>query len=130
MNPPVTRCPLTLPSPPVGEEGGRRPGEGFRGSMREVLQRGNHSPSNGKRFLRNQDSRAELLKRGLVLGASQRRFSAAFNAPNRSLGFRLMESHLSLSRMHWDHEPHRAPASWSAVGEGRGHTPLWLEPAP
>src|SRR5687767_4896188 len=55
MNPPVARCPLTLPSPPVGERvadlsrrnrteaEGR--GRGFRGPMREILFRGILSPS-------------------------------------------------------------------------------------
>src|SRR5688572_25466755 len=44
MIPPVARCPLTLPSPPVGERVAEGRVRGFRGPMREVWFRGILSP--------------------------------------------------------------------------------------
>jgi hypothetical protein len=48
MNLPVARCPLTLPSPPVGGEGGRRPGEGVVQAFNARIGSGKSLPVEGR----------------------------------------------------------------------------------
>src|SRR5688572_15272579 len=60
MTPHFARCPLTLPSPPVGERVAEGRVRGFGGPMREVLIRGILTPSEGER----QNSSARLINLG------------------------------------------------------------------